>query len=201
MLIHQIDRFYFPDSPNIRDAKKWILQAIDRVDAITPVVRDWDLALDIGGFCGVWAHLLSEQFEDVITFEPIPENYACLVFNVPQQVEHHCLAIGNRSQDIWMRLHGGNFGHWERNKCGTHRARMETIDSMDLNPGFIKIDTDGSDLEVLQGAEETIMRSRPVICIEIKGSSDRSRDIRRKMSHLGYELHKKIAPDEVYIPC
>jgi len=45
-----------------------------------------------------------------------------------------------------------------------------TVDSMNISDtiGFIKVDIQGSDLFALQGAKETIMKSRPVIVFEFE---------------------------------
>ena len=47
------------------------------------------------------------------------------------------------------------------------RVRTRTIDSLDLSKvGFIKIDVEGHELAVLQGAERTIASQRPKLLIE-----------------------------------
>jgi hypothetical protein len=48
-------------------------------------------------------------------------------------------------------------------------VRATTLDSFDFdNIGFIKIDVEGHELEVLQGAEQTIRRNTPTLMVEIE---------------------------------
>lgn len=51
------------------------------------------------------------------------------------------------------------------------QAKVITIDSLKLDPDIIKIDVEGMDLQVLQGAIETIKRSRPYIMAEVAWDS------------------------------
>jgi FkbM family methyltransferase len=46
------------------------------------------------------------------------------------------------------------------------QIQVRTLDGFGLVPDFIKIDVEGSELEVLQGAETTLESSRPVLLIE-----------------------------------
>ena len=61
---------------------------------------------------------------------------------------------------------------------GTVQFPRRTLDSFSLDRvDFIKIDVEGQELPVVTGARETILRSRPVICVEQKGwNADHVRD-------------------------
>ena len=48
----------------------------------------------------------------------------------------------------------------------TVRCRIRTLDGFGLEPFFMKIDVQGSELKVLMGGESTIGRHRPVLLIE-----------------------------------
>jgi FkbM family methyltransferase len=45
-------------------------------------------------------------------------------------------------------------------------VRCSLLDLMELNPALIKLDVQGHELSVLQGAEQTLRRCRPVLMIE-----------------------------------
>jgi len=58
-------------------------------------------------------------------------------------------------------------------KIEIHSSSIKTItiDSLMIQPDIIKIDTENHEFEVIKGARETILRSRPIFQVE-KGSSD-----------------------------
>ena len=45
-------------------------------------------------------------------------------------------------------------------------CNIKVLDNFELNPFFIKIDVQGYEIEVLQGAKETIFKNKPIILIE-----------------------------------
>lgn len=130
------------------------------------MTTNWDTAVDIGGHVGFISCDLAKFFRRVHTFEPIPDNIECLVKNVPENVFVHGIALGAEKgmtsfENPWI----GNSGGWTRTE-GDH-IKVKTLDSYELeNVGLIKIDTQGSEFEVLSGAAETIKRCRPVVQAE-----------------------------------
>ena len=62
-----------------------------------------------------------------------------------------------------------------------------------LEPSHIKIDVEGLEQEVLEGAEEIIKQNKPIVCLELHGSIIRSRGldpraVLSKLDHLGYRF-------------
>ena len=67
--------------------------------------------------------------------------------------------------------------------------KVRTLDSYDIRADFIKIDVEGSEIEVLLGAMKTIRKSRPVIMVECTGTY---RDVKLMLElegYLNYELN------------
>lgn len=54
---------------------------------------------------------------------------------------------------------------------------VRTLDSFELSPDAIKIDVQGGELDVIQGALETIIRSRPVLMVESSAGDARISEI------------------------
>ena len=73
--------------------------------------------------------------------------------------------------------------------------KIVTLDFYGLKPDFIKIDTEGFEGEVLDGAIETIRSSLPSILMELNGLSEKLYSISKgsiitKLLDLGYFVYK-----------
>jgi len=86
-------------------------------------------------------------------------------------------------------------------KEGEGNIECRTLDSFNLtNVDYIKIDVDGFEVPVLQGAQETIRKNNPVINIEMK---ERKRPhivgkCRKILINLGYNCRSRVRSDEVW---
>lgn len=154
--------------------------------------------LDIGANIGVISQALLYAGHRVHAFEPQPEIYKLLVENmnsVGGEFTHHNAAVGDRAGTAHMpKVHysaKGNFGGLgigTPSIYGNITVPVNTIDSMSLRDvGFMKIDVEGYELEVLQGATETINRCKPIMYIE-DDRGDKSRALRKYIESLGYTI-------------
>ena len=67
-----------------------------------------------------------------------------------------------------------------------------TLDSLNLRPSFVKIDVEGGEMEVLQGAKITIENFLPVVLIEIQ-SEKTFKNVEKFLSEFGY-ISISVAP-------
>jgi FkbM family methyltransferase len=129
--------------------------------------------IQAGGNVGFLARQLATDFDRVITFEPVEENFRCLEMNVNQpNIEAHFAALGECAGMIGM---AGT-----RENCGSYRVEgegevpMMPIDELKLNGcDLIILDVEGYEFPALLGAKNTISRYRPTIILEDKGHSTR----------------------------
>lgn len=142
-------------------------------------VKNKRVALDIGANVGLWSRDLAKQFETVIAFEPVAMFRECLTRNVTaKNVEVRNVALGDREGMIRMIVTEGNTGHTHVDPNSNNGdTPIIKLDSLDLSiVDYIKIDCEGFEYRVLQGAEQTIRRCRPVVVIEQKPHDAYSRD-------------------------
>ena len=176
--------WYFPDmdthfvemlDKNIRKGFKPVYQEPVRNKSLRYVTQKV-VALDIGANIGLWSRDLAQQFEQVIAFEPVAEFRDCLIKNVlSSNIEIRPYALGPEDTTINMVITKGNTGHShvDSNTVGNGVIDMWRLDSLDFDRiDYIKIDCEGYELSILNGAEQTIKHHKPVIVVEQKLHKD-----------------------------
>jgi FkbM family methyltransferase len=150
------------------------------------------IAIDAGAYIGFHSVYLAKRFKALHSFEPQKRCFTIVKSNLALNhcdnatVHNQCLynerttlALAPQNlQHLPLPLHEsgidyqalGNAGALSFNKpqAGSFDEVIATpLDDFNLkNVGFIKIDTQGSDLKVLLGAQDTIAWSRPIIAFE-----------------------------------
>lgn len=129
--------------------------------------------IEVGSSWGEEILYLSELASGgkVYCFEPHPASYACLARNVTgaglTNVEPRHAAVGR--QNGWIVAHRGRI--WARNHVDASEGDGIPVYSLDelfrdQNVDIIKIDTDGYDIEVVEGAMDLIRRSQATVFVE-----------------------------------
>ena len=179
---------YLEDAGNGQQAQR---------DASLKYVKQWRVCLDIGSNIGQWTRPLAKRFKSVVCFEPNPNFRQCFEKNIQE-----------KNVLLWP------YGLSDKE----HKAKQDfnstvlheedgdidcrTLDSFGLtNVDFVKIDVDGFEIPLLNGARETLSKNDPVINIEMK--RDKRTDIVVKcesiLKDLGYEFQKRTKSDEVWL--
>jgi FkbM family methyltransferase len=136
--------------------------------------------VDAGANKGTYTFVFGQLAKKVYAFEPNPKMFDILKRTAGRNVLLSPLALSNASGDMEFRVPRYGKGSYS-NQGGTLSAikvnedyaampvKADRLDALDLhNIGFIKIDVEGSESEVLQGAREIIARDRPTLMIEIE---------------------------------
>jgi len=139
-------------------------------------VKQKSVALDIGANIGLWSRDLALHFAQVIAFEPVSDFRDCLIKNVANNnIDIRPYALGPEDTTIDMVVTNGNTGHShvDNNTIGNGSIDMHKLDSLEFDAvDYIKIDCEGYELSILQGAKQTIKKHRPVIVVEQKLHKD-----------------------------
>jgi FkbM family methyltransferase len=129
-------------------------------------------AVDVGANVGLWSRDLVKHFAQVVAFEPVAIFRECLEKNVTgTNFVVSPLALGDQDTQATMIITEGNTGHshLDPTKMGTGDVQVVRLDNLNmLDIDYIKIDCEGYEYRVLQGAEQTIKRCRPVVVVEQK---------------------------------
>ena len=166
-------------------------------DAALEYVKQWRVCLDIGSNIGQWTRPLARRFESVVCFEPNPNFRECFNKNI---YENNVVIWPVGLSDKEHKAKQGFNSTVLQNKEGEIDCR--TLDSFGLtNVDFVKIDVDGFEIPLLNGAKQTLIKNNPVINIEMK--KDKRNNITQKcasiLKDLGYKFHKRTKSDEVWL--
>ena len=136
-------------------------------------------SIDVGANNGVYTYLLANYSAEVISFEPNPKIFKILRRVLPANATAHLLALSNVDGEAELRIPRSGRGYTNQGaslsttKVARDYAPLSVsarrLDSFAFdNVGFIKIDVEGFEREVLEGARATIAKCRPTLLIEIE---------------------------------
>jgi FkbM family methyltransferase len=153
--------------------------------------------LDVGANMGCISQMLEYNGLTVIAFEPQPELVKCLEKNFKGCIQR--FALGSSTYKGTMPKYDydaiGSFGEaalGASSPLGTIEVNVVPLDSMYFGDiGFIKIDVEGHETEVLRGARETILKNKPIMYIE-DDREDKSAELHAELDSLGYTYEKHI---------
>jgi FkbM family methyltransferase len=137
-------------------------------------------AIDVGANQGFFAFAFSKIARRVEAFEPNPEYARFSRRMLGRRARVHEVALSNENgkaeffvpiskEGVVMHL-AGNIKHPspQHPKTMTFMVDLRTLDSFGFDDvRIIKVDVEGSEMEVLEGGRETILRDRPVLIVEL----------------------------------
>ena len=152
--------------------------------AYAALVRPGDVVLDAGANWGLHtlylAHLVGPAGQ-VLAFEPHPHVVEELRWHVEHnglsQVRIHAAALGDRSETVSFALgESSKTSHFadveDRHAAAIFEVPCRTVDEVVAEAGLtslrlIKVDVEGAESRLLQGAELTLRRLRPALVVEL----------------------------------
>jgi FkbM family methyltransferase len=167
-------------------------------DAALEYVKRWRVCLDIGSNIGQWTRPLTKKFDSVTCFEPNPNFRECFKRNITEtNVILWPYGLSDREHRAQQDFNSTVL------KQGEGDIQCRTLDSFGFNNlDFVKIDVDGFEVPLLEGARDTLTRNRPVINIEMKRDKriDTVKRAEGILHDLGYRYEKRTKSDEVWLP-
>lgn len=157
--------------------RTWLLEP--EVALIPLLSKRKGLAIDAGANKGVYFYHLARTYRRVCGFEPLPILASYLSRAKPANADMISVALSNTAATAILRLPRGynELGSLEDQTrtqwdtavpIETHTIETVTLDSFAFaDVSLIKIDVEGHELAVLEGASRTLERWRPTIVIEV----------------------------------
>lgn len=162
---------------------------------LIPYIKCNGVFVDVGANFGSWTKFMLNKKYEVHAFDPSPKAIKilnCLRKQHSNLTVYPC-ALGETRKKAKLKLHS-NCGHnslvQEKNDFtnSTLEVEVRTLDSFKLkHVGFIKIDVEGYEIQVLKGAMNTIKKDKPRMIIEIhKPFKKHLKTITRMLNPLDY---------------
>jgi FkbM family methyltransferase len=164
-----------------REELELLMQALK---AQTPGFATGGIALDIGANIGNHTLFFADHFEQVWAFEPHPRTVELLRFNAALRPNVRCFAHGlsNHSGAAELRVPAQNVGMAtlhpatlgalaaQAGSVACQLARLDDLPELVALQGqrvaLMKVDVEGHELAVLEGAQALLARDRPVVVLE-----------------------------------
>jgi FkbM family methyltransferase len=209
--VQLVDGFYIPDGDL---PKHHVAESVVRHDAIlNQKVLEYTKAkrhmVDVGGNVGRWSVDFAKHFATVSAFEPAPYHIECF--------EKNCASYSNIKLYPYGLSNTNKKGNLEvavEQHLGSTRVipsengniELKTLDEHDFEDvDVLKVDVEGLEIDVLQGAEKTIAKCKPIIVIERCVFNSERFGLDKMASHneldrQGYKRLFKITRDCIYGP-
>ena len=174
-------------------------------------VKHFHTAIDIGGNIGFWSRDFCDKFDNVIIFEPDASNIECLEANLSNKENYtlHKVGLGSTEEiKTFYKSLTTSGGHsffrdevFEKEVEENH-LQIKRLDDYEIQDvGLIKIDTQGSEYDILLGGRETLLNNDCVLNIEIEHKNEAQRkkgkEIISLLNSLGYHEFGRSRKKEV----
>jgi FkbM family methyltransferase len=174
------------------------------LSSLRELIKPNMVCLDIGASYGLFTLAMSQLAKKVIAFEPDWHAIQNTVMGI-QNVELYKWIIGK--QDCY-----GDFIVDEKFRTSNHfipnpkgHAFCSTIDSLELEQvDFVKIDAEGSEVDILEGMRSTLQRCKPLVLLEFNPYAfityrnltprDALYDIMQFFTKVGYYQDNQLIP-------
>ena len=202
----QVKGWWLPDTDT--DFDRWILDGEyqkHQRDTILKFINRTGNAIDIGAHVGFWLKDMCNHFNYVYAFEPIEEVRQCLSRNVTaMNYKTYSFGLGAKNDVINVNYNPTETGNTHASKDGNQTITIRKLDDMNLPKiDYIKVDTEGFEIEVLKGGENMIKEYKPFVHVEVKerilqkqGIS--SNDVEDYLTSINYKEVMRVNSERVY---
>ena len=112
--------------------------------------------IDVGSHVGFWSKDFTNLFTHTFAFDPIPNVRECYVKNITNSnYTLYPYGLGKEEKKIKVLYDPKETGNTHASDNGNLEIEVKTLDGFNLpNIDYIKIDAEGYEIEVVEGAKE-----------------------------------------------
>lgn len=166
-------------------------------DIMRPRLKDVTVVWDIGACIGDHTRFYLDIGKQVVAVEPNPLAFQCLAHNCPEAILLN--AAASRETGVLRFITEANAGASRVVQDGPIEVQAVRMDDLELPPpGFVKIDAEGWEYDVIAGMVNTLRAHYPLLFIEINAGALRANghsthEILAMLKDIGYtkfEIHQ-----------
>ena len=187
-------KFFFPEGFLLKRRLQRSIKRSDEqeINLVKKFIKSGTDSIDVGVYRGVYSYEMSKYSEKVHSFEPNPIIFKYINKNLKKFIKNihlYNFALSNQNKTINLKIPIRNSNsnkeifeeYYEMGKATIHNEnnfenyenfeiQTKKIDELNFDNkiSFIKIDVEGHELEVIEGAINTIKRDKPVLLVEIE---------------------------------
>jgi len=203
---------YYPIENNSSVVKALINQRVwekKLVEIFKYYIKPNHIILDVGAYIGTHSILFSRLGKKVYAFEPQKLVGKCLSNtissnNINNILFYNIALYSNEGQEVFGSNNDGDSSLNSARKKKFNQnylVKTKTIDSFNFDRvDFIKIDTEGSEFDVLKGGYKTIINQRPVIVIEVFSTNVKLKKLEHWCIDMGYTSTKINKENYLLLP-
>lgn len=187
-------KFFFPEGFLLKRRLQRSIKRNDEqeINLVKKFIKSGTDSIDVGVYRGVYSYEMSKYSEKVHSFEPNPIIFKYINKNLKKFIKNihlynFALSNQNKTMNLKIPIRNSNSNkeifeeYYEMGKATIHNEnnfenyenfeiQTKKIDELNFDNkiSFIKIDVEGHELEVIEGAKNTIKRDKPILLVEIE---------------------------------
>lgn len=167
--------------------------------------RKVEYIADVGGHVGLWSRPMIQRANTkyIWAFEPNSSVRECYVMNMSRFDNYtiYPIALGDKNTKGYLNVEKDNSGNTNIDPIKSGDTEIKTLDSFNLKQiDYMKVDAEGYEYNIVQGAKETIERCKPFVHLEMKTKRMRhtNKDYTKLLNTMNYKEVFRIGAEVLY---